>query len=135
MCIIRKPQNNIAKTMDLSACQGVFKSATSTLQSSGLSDLSAKLYRARFNHVGIRLVAHTIEQTAATKIMPHTFIESDVARMKAIPFSGTRAKTTRAFERIHSDVLGPINGLPPTVPKWAIAFKDDFTSYSMYAST
>jgi hypothetical protein len=131
MCIVRKPQQNAAKTMDLSATSapGVNTSAPSTLPTSGSSDLSAKLYRARFNHVGIRLVAHTLEQTAAAKIKPQTFIESDVAKMKAIPFNGTRAKTTRAFERIHSDVLGPINGLPPTVPKWAIAFKDDFTSY------
>jgi hypothetical protein len=37
-------------------------------------------YEDYVNHVGIRLVAHTIEQTAATKIMPQTFIESDVAR-------------------------------------------------------
>jgi hypothetical protein len=55
--------------MDLSAsAPGVYTSATSTLTLSGSSDMSAKLYQAQFNHVGIRLVAHTPEQTAAAGI-------------------------------------------------------------------
>jgi hypothetical protein len=99
MCIVRKPVQNAAKTTAQSAASapGVSTSAPSALPTSGSSDLSAKLYRARFNHVGIRLVAHTLKQTAAAEIKPQTFIESDVAKMKAIPFNGTRAPSTRAF--------------------------------------
>jgi hypothetical protein len=117
MCIVRKPAQH-AKTTTQEA-----------LNFSAPGDSKAKLYRARFNHVGRKLVDYTIKQTDAVDIAPQTFIESDVARMKAIPFGGTCAPTTRAFERILSDVIGPVNGLPPTVPRWAIVFKDEFTSY------
>jgi hypothetical protein len=90
---------------------------------------SSTLYRARFNYAGRKLVDNTISQLNAVDTKPQTFLESDVARMKALPFKGTREPTTRPFQRIHCDVLGPINGLSPTVLRFAIALKDDFTSY------
>jgi hypothetical protein len=90
---------------------------------------SSTLYRARFNYAGRKLVENTIRQLDAVDTKPQTFLESDVARMKALPFKGTRAPMTRPFERIHCDVLGPINGLSPTVPRYAIVFKDVYTSY------
>mmetsp|Transcript_8864 Transcript_8864/g.22593 ORF Transcript_8864/g.22593 Transcript_8864/m.22593 type:complete len:152 (-) Transcript_8864:1097-1552(-) len=50
--------------------------------------------------------------------------------MKALPLNGTRTPSTRPFEIIHSDVLGPINGLHPHVARFAIVFKDDVTAYT-----
>jgi hypothetical protein len=116
-CIVRKPAPQVKTT------------AHEAFNTAAPEGLSAKLYRARLSHAGSKLVEYTLKVTAAADIKPQTFLESNVARMKAMPFGGTRSPTTRAFERIHCDVIGPINGLSPTVPRWAIVFKDDFTSY------
>jgi hypothetical protein len=50
---------------------------------------SSTLYCARFNYAGRKLVDHTISQLDAVDTAPQTFLESDVARMKALPFKGT----------------------------------------------
>jgi hypothetical protein len=104
-----------------------------TALSVDISDASAALWRARFNHAGRRLVERTINlrtDTGNFRSTPETFTESDLAKMKALPFNGTRTPSTRPFERIHSDVLGPIKGQSAHVARFAIVFKDDFTSYT-----
>lgn len=48
-----------------------------------------------------------------------------------LPFSGTRPRTTRALERVHSDLCGPISPSAYNGVKYMLTIIDDFSHYTV----
>ena len=53
------------------------------------------------------------------------------SKLCRVPFNGSRPKSSRALDHIHSDVCGPIDEIAYDGSKYFVSFIDDFTHFTM----
>ena len=81
----------------------------------------------RLNELAQKNMVHGIEN-----VSPVEFCEiCTQSRQTKKPFDGTRSKSLRPLEHIHSDLCGPINPVTWDGHKYFLTFIDDYTHFTM----
>lgn len=94
-----------------------------------------EIWHKRLGHIGTSGMKNVLQQNLIKEnIKPNVLGFCDIcteAKQCREPFDGTRSRSTRLLERIHSDVCGPITPVAWDGSKYFVSFIDDYSHFAM----
>jgi transposase InsO family protein len=100
-----------------------------------MMSVEEELWHKRLGHLGynnMKRLCNMVDGVDKMKCDGDRFCEVCIeGKQTKLPFGGTRPKTSRPLERVHSDLCGPITPVAHNGVKYILTVIDDYTHYTV----